>query len=58
MELPKSLIRRDRHIQLIRQDCSPLTMMNIIKCQGDDINDLDEVIDIEKKLWKDIRKIH
>ena len=50
MELSKSFTRRDRSIQLIRQQSKPLTLFNRIKCKNDDINDLEEVIDVDKDL--------
>ena len=50
MELSKSFTRRDRSIQLIRQESKPLTLFNRIKCKNDDINDLEEVIDVDRDL--------
>ena len=50
MELSKSISRRDKTIQLIRQDSRPLTMMNRISCRSDDIDNLEEVIDMEREL--------
>ena len=50
MELSKSFTRRDRGIQLIRQESKPLTLFNRIKCKNDDINDLEEVIDVDRDL--------
>ena len=50
MELSKSFTRRDRSIQLIRQQSKPLTLFNRIKCKNDDINDLEEVIDVDRDL--------
>ena len=50
MELSKSFTRRDRSIELIRQESKPLTIFNRIKCKNDDINDLEEVIDVDRDL--------
>ena len=50
MELSKSFTRRDRSIQLIRQDSKSLTLFNRIKYKTDDINDLEEVIDVDRDL--------
>ena len=50
MELSKSFSRRDKTIQLIRQDSRPLTMMNRISCRSDDIDNLEEVIDMDHEL--------
>jgi hypothetical protein len=50
MELSKSFTRRDRSIQLIRQDSKSLTLFNRIKCKTDDTNDLEEVIDVDRDL--------
>ena len=50
MELSKSFTRRDRSIQLIRQYSKSLTLFNRIKCKNDDINDLEEVIDVDRDL--------
>ena len=52
MDLPKGLTRRDNTIQLVRQDSKPLTLKNKISCKGDDINNLEEVIDLERDLEK------
>ena len=52
MDLPKGLTRRDKTIQLVRQDSKPLTLKNRISCKGDDINNLEEVIDLERDLEK------
>jgi len=50
MDLPKGLTRRDKTIQLVRQDSKPLTLKNKISCKGDDIDNLEEVIDLERDL--------
>ena len=41
MELSKSFTR---------QESKPLTIFNRIKCKNDDINDLEEVIDVDRDL--------
>lgn len=51
MDLSKSFIRRDRNLQLIRQESKPLTMMHRMSCsKADDIDSLEEVIDLERDL--------
>ena len=50
MKLAKSLSRRDKTIQLIRQDSSPLTMINRISCKGNDIENLEDVVAMDHEL--------
>jgi len=50
MDLPKSLIRRDKTIQLVRQDSKPLTLSHrlSLSCKREDIENLEEVIDVQR----------
>jgi hypothetical protein len=58
MDISKSLTRRDKNIQLVRQDSNPLTLMHRIPCsRNDDIDSLEEVIDLERDLER-YKKIH
>jgi hypothetical protein len=57
MELSKSLIRRDKHIQLVRQDSKPLTLFSRLKCKPDDIDNLEEVIDVDRDMERYQRNI-
>lgn len=50
MDLSKSLTRRDRTLQLVKQDSRPLTLRDKISCKSDDIDNLEDVIDIERDL--------
>ena len=52
MDVPKSLGRRDRTIQLVSQDSKPLTLRNrlSISCKSDDIDNLEDVINLERDL--------
>ena len=43
--------RRDKTLQLIRQDSRPLTMMHRMSCsKSDDVDSLEEVIDLQSDL--------
>ena len=52
MDLPKSLIRRDKTIQLVRQDSQPLTLRHrlSLSCKREDIDNLEEVVDVQRDL--------
>ena len=51
MDISKSRNRRDRTLQLIRQDSKPLTLKHRLSCStADDINNLEEVIDLDRDL--------
>jgi len=50
MDLPKSLIRRDKIIQLIRQDSKPLRHRLSLSCKREDIDNLEEVVDVQRDL--------
>ena len=51
MDISKSFGRRDRNLQSIRQDSRPLTIKHRLSCStADDINNLEEVIDLERDL--------
>ena len=54
MDVSKSLTRRDKSIQLVRQDSRPLTLRNrlSISCKGDDIDNLEDLINLERDLEK------
>ena len=52
MDLPKSLIKRDKTIQLVRQDLKPLTLKHrlSLSCRREDIDNLEEVINVQRDL--------
>jgi hypothetical protein len=51
MDISKILNRRDKGLQVVRQDSRPLTMMNRSSCsRNDDIDNLEEVIDLDRDL--------
>ena len=51
MDISKSFTRRDKNLQLIRQDSRPLSMRHRLSCsKADDIDNLEEVIDLERDL--------
>ena len=50
MEIPKSSDRGDRKLQTINKDAKPLTIMDKIRGKHDDIENLEEVIDVERDL--------
>src|ERR1041385_4321 len=50
MDVSKSLFRRDRNLQLVRQDSRPLAIKHRLSCKADDIESLEEVIDIQRDL--------
>ena len=46
MDVSTGLFRRDRNLQLVRQDSRPLAIKHRLSCKADDIESLEEVIDI------------
>ena len=50
MDVSKGLFRRDRNLQLVRQDSRPLAIKHRLSCKADDIESLEEVIDIQRDL--------
>ena len=50
MEVPESLSRRDKSLQLVNRDMRSLGFMDKLKGGCDDIETLEEMIDIEKDL--------
>ena len=50
MDLSKSLIRGDKTLQLVKQESKPLTVRNKICCKNDSIDNLEEVINLDKDL--------
>jgi hypothetical protein len=50
MDLSKSLGRGSRRLQLVSQDLKPLTLMDRLKGKREDIDNLEEVIDLDKDM--------
>ena len=50
MEVPESLSRRDKSLQLINKDIRPLSFKDKLKGGCEDIETLEEVIDLERDL--------
>ena len=51
MDISKSFVRRDGNLQVIKQDSRPLSLKHRLSCSNaDDINNLEEVIDMERDL--------
>jgi hypothetical protein len=50
MDLSKSLGRGSRRLQLVSQDLKPLTLMDRLKGKREDIDNLEEVIDLDKDI--------
>ncbi|RCV30606.1 hypothetical protein SETIT_6G108600v2 [Setaria italica] len=50
MEIFESLSRRDKSLQLINKDIKPLSFMDRLKGGCDDIENLEEMIDVERDL--------
>ncbi|RCV38107.1 hypothetical protein SETIT_8G115800v2 [Setaria italica] len=50
MEISESLSRRDKSLQLINKDIKPLSFMDRLKGGCDDIENLEEMIDVERDL--------
>ena len=50
MDVSKGFLRRDKTLQLVRQDSRPLAMKHRLSCKADDIDSIEEVIDIQRDL--------
>jgi hypothetical protein len=50
MDLSKSLGRGSRRLQLVSQDLKPLTLMDRLKGKREDIDNLEDVIDLDKDM--------
>ncbi|KAK8458263.1 hypothetical protein SEVIR_3G343483v4 [Setaria viridis] len=50
MEISESLSRRDKSLQLINKDIKPLSFMDRLKGGCDDIENLEEMVDVERDL--------
>jgi hypothetical protein len=50
MDLSKSLGRGSRRLQLVSQDLKPLTLMDRLKGKREDIDNLEELIDLDKDM--------
>ena len=50
MEVPESLSRRDKSLQLVNKDIRPLSFKDKLKGGCEDIETLEEVIDLERDL--------
>jgi hypothetical protein len=53
MDISKSFTRGSKRLQLVNHDLKPLTLMDRLKGISEDIDNLEEVIDLDK----DIREI-
>jgi hypothetical protein len=60
MDLSKSFARESKKLQLVNHDLKPLTLMDRLNDKSEDINNLEEVIDLDRymeryqkdTLWK------
>ena len=50
MDLSKSFSRRDQSLQLVNRDARPLTILDKLKGKSEDIDNLKDVIDVERDL--------
>ena len=50
MDVSKGFLRRDKTLQLVRQDSRHLAMKHRLSCKADDIDSIEEVIDIQRDL--------
>lgn len=50
MDVSKGPVRSDNTLQIINKDTKPLTLRDKLICKYDDINNLEEVIDMERDL--------
>jgi hypothetical protein len=48
MDLSKSFTRDSRRLQLVNQDLKPLTLIDRLKGKSEDIDNLEEVIDLDR----------
>ena len=52
MDVPNSVSRRDKFLQVVRQDSKPLAIKHRLSCKADDIDSIEEAIDLQKRLGK------
>src|SRR5215216_1411296 len=50
IDVSKGFLRRDKTLQLVRQDSRPLAMKHRLSCKADDVDSIEEVIDIQRDL--------
>ena len=50
MDVPNSVSRRDKILQVVRQDSKPLAMKHRLSCKAVYIDSIEEVIDLQKDL--------
>jgi hypothetical protein len=50
MDLSKSFTRDSRRLQLVNQDLKPLTLIDCLKGKSEDIDNLEEVIDLDRDM--------
>jgi hypothetical protein len=50
MDISKSFTSGSKRLQLVNHDIKPLTLMNRLKRKGEDIDNLEEVIDLDKDI--------
>ena len=50
MDLSKSFSRRDQSLQLVNRDARPLTILDKLKGKSEDIDNLEDVINVERDL--------
>jgi hypothetical protein len=56
MDLSKSFARESKKLHLVNHDLKPLTLMDRLKGKSEDIDNLKEVIDLDRDM-ENIRKI-
>jgi hypothetical protein len=50
MGLSKSFARKNKKLQLVNHDLKPLTLMDRLKGKSEDIDNLEEVIDLDRDM--------
>jgi hypothetical protein len=50
MDISKSFTRESKRLQLVNHDLKPLTLMDRLKGKSEDIDNLEEVIDLDKDM--------
>jgi hypothetical protein len=50
MDLSKSFARESKKLHLVNHDLKPLTLMDLLKGKSEDIDNLEEVIDLDRDM--------
>jgi hypothetical protein len=50
MDLSKSFARESKRLQLVNHDLKPLALMDRLKGKSEDIDNLEEVIDLDRDM--------